>query len=199
MIKSNICKTGVDEMKIFLIAGYAGSGKTTAGLLLCELLNPNVNTTAFATAVKDQVSTLYGIDRRRCDSPKGKLSIVNTDRGFRSVRDLLIEHSAQMKFEHKNSGFWADVVADEIQNYSNKNHDWVIHDWRYKRELQTLRVAFPDAEFITIRITRLSVSPLTDPSEHDLDDFSVNHTITNDGAQNELVEKLKTIITCVYV
>jgi hypothetical protein len=182
-------------MKFFLISGYAGSGKTTAGEILCELLKPHVSTTAFAKAVKDQVSEIYGIERHRCDSPSGKKSFVNTaDFGRKTVRDLLIDHSARMKFEHRNNGYWADIVAEEIENSPFKDHNWVIHDWRYSREIQNLRVAFPEAQFIKIRIVRSSVIPLSDPSEHDLDDFAMDHIIVNDGSTQELTEKLRSII-----
>ncbi len=159
---------------------------------MCKLLGSHVRTGAFAKAVKDQVSEMYGINRSWCDSPRGKQTLVQTDCGKKTVRTLLIEHSAAMKFEHGHSGYWADIVAEEIA--LDQDVDWVIHDWRYKREAQTLRVAFPEATFITIRIQRTSVTPLTDPSEHDLDTFAVNHTIQNDGTEYDLKQKLADLV-----
>lgn len=180
-------------MRIFLLSGYAGSGKTTAGDLLCGLLGPSTRSTAFATAVKDQVAEMYGFSRHWCDSPRGKQNIISTaDCGKKTVRQLLIEHSAAMKWEHGNPGYWADIVAEEIAK--EPVADWVIHDWRYKREIQTLRVAFPDAQFITLRIQRASVIPLMDPSEHDLDEFVVDHDIQNDTTEHDLKQKLADLL-----
>lgn len=181
-------------MKIILLSGYAGSGKTTACTLLTEILKPCVSVAAFADAVKDQVAELYGFDRRLCDTSSGKQSVQNTIKGKKTVRDLLIEHSAAMKFEHRNSGYWADIVVERMHESANKDGAWILHDWRYKRELQTLRVAFPDAQFITIRITRSGVTPLADPSEHDLDGYVVDHVIQNDGSRDDLAEKLRAIV-----
>jgi hypothetical protein len=182
------------SMLIILLSGYAGSGKTTACGLLTEILKPRVSIAAFADAVKDEVAAMYGFDRRLCDTPAGKKSVIVTDSDRKTVRDLLIEHSAAMKFTHGNSGYWADIVADRIRESSNTDSTWILHDWRYKREIQALRVAFPDARLVTIRIVRPDVTPLTDPSEHDLDGFPMDHVLMNDGDRGALSEKLRAIV-----
>ena len=67
-------------MKIILLSGYAESGKTTACKLLSALL-PEAHVTAFADAVKDQVAERYGFNRKLCDSPGGKQTLIATEDG----------------------------------------------------------------------------------------------------------------------
>ena len=98
-----------------------------------------------------------------------------------------------MKQEHQNPAYWADIVAEMIEA-GPSNATWIIHDWRYRKELQTLRAAFPSAEFMPLRIVRDSVTPLSDPSEHDLDDYAFDITITNNESETDLENKLKLIV-----
>lgn len=179
-------------MKLILLSGYAGSGKTTACNILSTLI-PEAHVTAFADAVKDQVAELYGFNRKLCDSPGGKQTLIATEDGRKTVRTLLIEHSAQMKQTNQNPAFWADIVAEQIEA-GPKNATWILHDWRYRKELQTLRAAFPSAEFLLLRIVRESVTPLGDPSEHDLDGYTFDHSITNNDSEADLENKLKLVV-----
>jgi hypothetical protein len=168
-------------MKIYLIAGYAGSGKSTAGQILAEHLA--AETTAFAAAVKDDVAAAYNIPRDALETQEGKRAMY----GAKSGRQLLIEHSAEMK-RQSGETVWAVRVAEQLK--ASVAPIWVIHDWRYKAELQTLRSWFADAEIVTIRVQRDGVIPLSDPSEHDLDDFSTDYLIQNNGTLTDLRTEL---------
>lgn len=172
-------------MRIFLIAGYAGSGKSTAGDIIVRAIG--AKTTAFGAAVKDDVAALQNIPRYLLETQEGKRLTYNGKSG----RQHLIEHSAAMKRLHGDD-VWAVRVAKKIAEFTSC--DWVIHDWRYKTELNTLRETFPDAKIITIRVCRSTVIPLDDPSEHDIDDVPTGYVILNDGTKAELEKAL----TCTY-
>ena len=177
-------------MKVYLISGYIGSGKSTAGILLQGLM-PDAITVAFGDAVKDDIARIYNFDRRLCDSQLGKLTpIVTPDGVTKTIRQLLIEHSAHMKCIKQDNGIWAKIVAEGMSSEFN----WIIHDWRYKKEYEVLKEHFPDATLITIRINRSGVTPLTDPSEHDLDDYTFQYVIDNDGTRVDLRRKIQAII-----
>lgn len=174
-------------MIVYLLAGYAGSGKTTAGALL-EKLIPDVRTIAFADAVKKEVAELYNFPHELCFSQSGKASVVYEGK---TVRQLLIEHSYEKK-QLYGADVWAQKVVNTIKSVKDTN--WIIHDWRYVEEYNCLRRNL-DAKLITMRIVRSSVLPLDIPSEHDLDNTPVDFTIYNDSniidLQNQLFNKLK--------
>ena len=177
-------------MKLYLISGHIGSGKSTAGNLLQGLL-PDAITVAFGDAVKDDIARIYKFDRRLCDSQLGKMTPIPTpDNGTKTIRELLIEHSAHMKLVKQDTGVWAGIVADGM----SAEFDWIIHDWRYKKEYEVLKERFPEASLITIRVNRSGVTPLNDPSEHDLDDYTFQHVLNNDGTRVDLRHKLQAII-----
>jgi hypothetical protein len=177
-------------MKVYLISGYIGSGKSTAGILLQGLL-PDAVTIAFGDAVKDDIAKVYKFDRRLCDSQLGKLTpILTPDDGTKTVRQLLIEHSAYIKHTTKDTGCWAKIVADTM----SAEFYWIIHDWRYKTEYEVLKTRFPEATIITIRINRPGVTALNDPSEHDLDDYMFQYVLENTGTRVDLRHKLQSII-----
>jgi hypothetical protein len=172
-------------MNIYLLSGYIGSGKSTAGVILQGLI-PDAITIAFGDAVKDDIARIYKFDRRLCDSQLGKMTTVDTPEGSKTIRQLLISHSAYMKEKHNDPGVWARVVADQMSD----SFSWIIHDWRYKIEYDILRERFPDANIYTLRIVRPLVTVLDDPSEHDLDDYNFEYTFQNDGSRAKLREAL---------
>lgn len=172
-------------MNIYLLSGYIGSGKSTAGILLQGLI-PDAITIAFGDAVKDDIARIYKFDRRLCDSQLGKMTTVETQGGPKTIRQLLISHSAYMKEKSNDPGVWARIVADTM----SESFSWIIHDWRYKIEYDILREKFPEANIYTIRIERSGITPLDDPSEHDLDDYTFEYTFKNDGSRAELRSEL---------
>ena len=172
-------------MHIWLLAGYAGSGKTTAGNILHTLL-ANSCMTAFAKKVKDCVASHYELDRDLCDTQEGKASIVI---GNTSVRQLLIEYSLQQKQIH-NDAYWANFVKEEI--VANPSVDWIIHDWRYLAEYVTIQT-IPNAIVHTIRIHNPRVQGIKVPSEQELDTFPMS-ILVNDGTLEDLTNRLHDLI-----
>jgi hypothetical protein len=178
-------------MVIYMIAGYAGSGKSTAGDILVAINGATTQRRAFGDAVKDDVSRMYSVPRHLLDTQEGKQMMWATEDGEKTLRALLIAHSAAMKSDTHNAGHWADLVVNSI----NPEFPTVIHDWRYVVEYERVKERFQQETIITLRIVRSTVVPLEDPSEHDLDDFPTTYTIHNDGDLDELTAALNAIIT----
>jgi hypothetical protein len=157
-------------MHIVMLSGYAGSGKDTAGKIL---IARGFKRYAFADAVKVYSANLHGYPLSLTHTQEGKCQKV----GDKTVRQLLIEDSANAKEEHGDPAYWAKKTAASI--LSDKTEYVVITDWRYRAELDHFRSAFPDAILQTIRLERDSIQILADPSEHDLDGQQMDITIDN--------------------
>jgi dephospho-CoA kinase len=173
-------------MNIWLLAGYAGSGKTSSAELFQKYL-PYSKTTAFAKRVKDDVAALYELDRESLETQEGKAACV----GGKTVRDILIEYSAKHKLE-TNPAIWAEYVKQEILE-SSTIQNWIIHDWRYTAEYQTM-LSILSATVITVRVVKSSVKVLDTPSEHELDNTVTDYIIHNNGSFQDLDLQVETII-----
>lgn len=172
-------------MNIYLLSGYAGSGKSFAATCLQRCIKDS-RQVAFADPIKAAVSKKYNISRTLCDTQEGKAALV--DENGTTVRDLLIQYAANAKIIYGNSVF-ADSVVDTIRKNSSIL-SWIVHDWRYLTEYTTLYSAFPNATIHRIRIVRTSVQSMPIPSEHELDTYEMDHSIYNDGTAAELTETL---------
>jgi dephospho-CoA kinase len=184
-------------MQIWLIAGYAGSGKTTVAEYLMKML-PKAKTTAFAKRVKDDVAEIYSINRQLLETQEGKASLV----GEQTVREILIEYSAIMKQLTNNPGIWADYVREEILNEEGEAEEakeishWIIHDWRYLAELETMNTLkqSKNATIRTIRVYNPSVQPLNSISEHELDYVITDTVINNTGTLEDLQKNIQLLL-----
>ena len=91
-----------------------------------------------------------------------------------------------------------EVTVSKIPYNSNLYPNWIITDVRFPNELQGIK----DREGIVIRINR----PFTNPNDHNiqlvgqhisetaLDKAKFDYTINNNGAIEDLVEKVKEIL-----
>ena len=174
-------------MNIYLITGYAGSGKSHVGTVLQSIVA--AHRTSFAKQVKDDVAEMYRFPRALCDTQEGKRTSIKTENGNRFVRELLIEYATSAKQITENPSVWADFVVKEIINNPDKT-TWIIDDWRFKEEYRSLRRAFPSATIHRFRIHNTTVKPSADPSEHDLDDERMDYVILN-TSDDELVRLLQ--------
>jgi hypothetical protein len=175
-------------MILWLLTGYAGSGKSAAAVALQARL-PRSRCIAFADAVKDYVAATYGLKRHMCDTQDGKRTRLSTTEGPKTIRDLLIEHAEREKVTTGNPGVWAALVAQQIEAAPEVEH-WIVHDWRFHAERETLRNCFPHATIVTLRIQRPDVTPTAHRTEHDLDDVEIE-TVRNSGTIEELRETLQ--------
>jgi len=175
-------------MNIYLISGYAGSGKSHVSALL-ESIIPHSRRTAFAKKVKDDVADIYKIPRELCDTQEGKKMFIITGQGDRTVRELLIEYATSAKQITCNPAIWADFVVSEIVAHPETN-TWILDDWRFKHEYGRLRAAFPAADIHRFRIRNSLERPSADPSEHDLDGEPMDYELLNAGNSQELIQLL---------
>jgi len=181
---------------IFLLTGYAGSGKTTAGEILMKLLeNYGAKSAAFGDCVKEETALLYDFPLDLAYSQEGKNTVVHTIKGQKTVRQILIDYSLEMKQIHGND-IWAKKIVDKMCQFP-EYFPWIIHDWRFIEELDTIKRSFY-IKIITIRILRPDIVSLDTPSEHQLDDCETDHTVINDGTLEDLTDKVKTIIRPYY-
>jgi hypothetical protein len=164
---------------IILLSGWAGSGKDAAALLLEEM---NFVRLAFADAIKIEVAAATGIpldtfhDHRLKDVPiAGK-----------TPRQYVIEHAAAIRNTDP------DVYTRTVLNKINPARNYVISDWRYPREEELLTAAFGQ-NVLRVRIHR-SVTVMDDPTEHALDDATVDRVIQNDGSISDLRDALRAIV-----
>lgn len=191
-----MASTSAQPIHIWLICGYAGSGKTHAANYLKSLLNPATTfVTAFADAVKDDVATMYTLPRTLFDTQEGKASLVKTPDGQRKARDLLIDYSLAMKQAY-GEAVWAEEVVRRIRSIVERRHieHIIIHDLRFTAEVDTMYNEFDSVQdFVlhTIRVVRPSVLSLPIPSEHDLDSFDADICLENNGTVEELHSKIK--------
>ncbi len=173
---------------IWLISGYAGSGKDTTADILTNLLGQHVVTRdSFAGAVKDEVAALYDLDRAELDTTQGKAALLPND-PTKTVRDLIIHHAETTKTSEGDPAIWAKRIRAP-----NTPH-WILSDWRFLDELLHLRMRFPHAALYTLRVHRPTVEPLETATEHELDSFICQYTIENSGSLLYIANQLSRIL-----
>ncbi len=160
-------------MHIWLLSGYAGSGKDTIAAMMLEMLGSMASQSSFASAVKDEVAAMYELTRESLDTQAGKARILQfVDGTQKSVRDLLIEHGESTK-AIRGVAVWANRLPAPHTTH------WILSDWRFLAERDALVQRFPHAQIHTARIQRPSVEPLTTYTEHELAAFPHDYTIDN--------------------
>ena len=163
-------------MRIFMLSGYAGSGKDTVGKILIEL---GYKRYAFADALKHFSADLHKFSFDLTQTETGKQQLVYSPHANKtaSVRTFLIEDSAKAKVDYNDPAYWARITAQNIKDEAPLKV--VITDWRYTAEIEHIMKTFPQAQIITFRIVRPGITPLADPSEHELDNAVVDLVINN--------------------
>jgi hypothetical protein len=160
-------------MHIWLLSGYAGSGKDTVAAMMLEM---GAHRNGFADAVKDEVAAMYELSRESLDTQEGKTRVLALADGTRkTVRDLLIAHAETTKAT-EGPAVWANRIQAP-----NTDH-WILSDWRFLAEYESMKARFPEAQIHTVRIHRPSVTTLTTYTEHELDTFAFDYTIENSAS-----------------
>jgi hypothetical protein len=171
---------------IVFLSGWAGSGKDTGAELLIEEMG--FHRVSFADSLKEAVaiSTCFPLgifhDARRKNDP-----LPTPHKKYpecKTYRDILIAEAAAQR--SKDPDIYVRAASKKI-----RNQRIVITDWRYPNEHAFIKEAFPNATIITIRIDRKDVTPMTDISEHLLDDYAFDVRISNDGTITDLRYAIK--------
>lgn len=178
-------------MRIFMICGYAGAGKSTVARYV-QSLRPHSQRLSFAQFVKDKVAKMYDIDRSLCDTQEGKNTIVEATHGIFTVRDLLIIHAESHKRKF-GDGVWAEAVAEQIQSRPEVQ-DWILEDWRFPIEYTVLRETFRSALIHRFRVRNDNVKPYNDAEK--AMDTEPMHAILDNTKQDksELIVQLQDAI-----
>ncbi len=175
--------------QIWMIRGWAGSGKdTVAGILLKKL--QNAEQSAFASAVKDEVAAMYDIDRASMDTQEGKARKIQLPDGrICTLRELIISYAESEKFRQYDLHLWSRRM-----NPSDVTENWILSDWRFSDEYVWLRERFPWTHIRTIHVVRDSIIPLDTDTEHYLDTTPTEFTIHNSGTLQDLEKEIDKIL-----
>jgi hypothetical protein len=174
-----------DPEHIWLICGYAGSGKdTAAGILAKNLARSSIS--SFASAVKDFVARQHNLERQLFDTQEGKRQRVDSRR---TIRDLLIEYAESEKLNYGDLAIW----ARRLNPPANTVH-WILSDWRFLAELDCFRERFPKTHIHTIRIVRNGVVPLETETEHELDGVHCDVVLDNSSSRIALGNQIESKI-----
>lgn len=100
------------------------------------------------------------------------------------VNALFADYVPNWKFEGE--GILIDDVS-LIKKYPN----WIITDMRFPNEMEAVELR----EGVTIKVVRPGTAVGTHPSETALDDAYFDHVISNDGTIEDLIEKVRQVLT----
>ena len=181
-------------MNIILISGFSTSGKDVLGSIFCD--KHGFTRFAFADSLKEIVSKKYGCAVDLLHTHEGKNSICPaTDTTWRAV---LIKES--LLYKETEPDIFARICAENIEKYSKTSHKlpyYVVTDWRFPNEFDTIRRIFPDACIVPVRITCDShngISPVNDSSEYALQNMSrrnmLNITLQNSIFNDKIIDAL---------
>jgi dephospho-CoA kinase len=178
-------------MNIILLSGYAGSGKDTVADILT---NYGFRKYSVADNVKKYSSTLHGFSYSLTQTQEGKNTLVKSDNTneVKTVREFLIADSFLNKVINKDESYWVKLLSKEILQTSPDKV--VISDWRYMEEYEHLKIIFPEADFLKVKVRRADVKPLTDPSEHQLDSVKYHIEIDNNSDKPSLIRKCEDLL-----
>lgn len=156
----------------------------------------------FAGKLKQIASLLTGVTVDKFEDQDFKKLDMNAEWGM-TYREFLQKLGTEAMREGLHTNVWVnalfadykidyDSYAGEVVRDSYPN--WIITDMRFPNEME----AVEQRKGITIRVTRpdfLSFEAMLHPSETALDDAKFNYEIINDGSLEDLVEKVKHILT----
>jgi hypothetical protein len=162
---------------LIMLSGWMQSGKDTVGELLCDSFG--FRRFAFADALKDEVSQLYGIQRGSLDSGPGKAAVHDYVTG-ETVRELLIRHGELRREEDVH--YWVKRLLQAMEEDGAVGNLplVVVTDWRFAAEYDGVKEHLgPAWKVVTWRVSRWDKPPLADPTEMALDYFPFDILIRN--------------------
>lgn len=169
-----------------MLSGWAGSGKDAAASILMDELG--FQRFAFADPLKHDVARQTGLSLNHFYEPSLKDRPIEFDGEMITPRALLIEAAADARANNPN--IYANMIADTIQKTGSKRV--VISDWRYRNEYDVIQTFF--TKVVRVRVTRPGVVQSPEPSEHDLDEESMDIEIANGGSISMLRSILKDLV-----
>ena len=135
---------------------------------------------SFAYKLKQCLSSVLNEHISRFENNDFKKS--NIDWLGISVRELLQKFGTAIRNEVCDD-FWVKAC---LKDY-DKDDNWIISDVRFKSEAKGIK----DLEGIIVRVNREGAGAGNHISEIDLDDYSFDYVINNDGDMEDLLLKVK--------
>jgi hypothetical protein len=176
---------------VVLLSGWAGSGKDAAAALIVEELD--FYRLAFADVIKREVASMTGVPLEVFHDGRKNKPLTNHIAEFptaQSPRDILIQRAAAVR--SINPDHYAELVSDRIAMEGGWRY--VISDWRYPNEYESLVDTLTNYAFLRVRVVRPGIAPLPEPSERQLDDATFDATIQNDGSISDLRDAIKAAV-----
>lgn len=136
--------------------------------------------TSFADKLKQCLSIILRTSRSNFEDNMFKQSTVEW-LGI-SVRELLQKFGTAIRNEVCDD-FWVKACLKDFEDYNN----YLITDVRFKSEAKGIK----DLEGIIVRVNREGAGAGNHISEIDLDDYSFDYVINNDGNMEDLLLKVK--------
>lgn len=177
---------------IVMLSGWAGSGKDTAASILVK--QHGFERVAFADALKIDAAQRSGLPLHIFHSAAKDEPLQTPCPTFpdaKTPRDILLQLALQMRAE--NPDIYADSIICHIVE-SAKEQQFVVSDWRYRREAARIQEMLPNARILRVHILRTGINQSSDPSEHDLDNEPMDLIIENKYGLDYLQTQIDTKI-----
>ena len=136
--------------------------------------------TSFANKLKQCLSNILNVSISKFEDNEFKKSEVEW-LGI-TVRELLQKFGTAIRNEVSDD-FWVKACLNNLE----KDDDYLITDVRFKSEAKGIK----DLEGIIVRVNREGAGAGNHISEIDLDDYSFDYVINNDGNMEDLLFKVK--------
>lgn len=203
------------------LSGRMGSGKDTAAVIMMKLLydlnNEEWHNKKFANKLKLVTAILTGTPLHYLESQEIKAmempdcwdynyDLIDHDNQQIIGRGIVKLEDRRKKYTYReflqrvgteamrngiHQNVWVNALFADYDEEENKSK-WIISDVRFKNEAEAIK----QLGGIIIRIDRdlPEVENSNHPSEHDLDNWEFDYTVTNNGTKDELAEKLQEIL-----
>jgi hypothetical protein len=164
----------------------------------------------FAGKLKQIGSILSGVLVEMFEDQEFKKLNMNPEWGM-TYREFLQKLGTEAMREGLHTNVWVNALFADYHLTPDKNANelfteefltgsstlryeypnWIITDMRFPNEMEAVELR----EGVTIKVVRPGTAVGTHPSEIALDDAYFDHVISNDGTIEDLVEKVKQILT----
>ncbi len=167
-------------MKIILISGKAGHGKSATADILKSLLESQgkkIEVAYFSNQIKKLAKEDHGWDG------------VKDEKGRKLLQDIGME---KRKLD---PDYWINLIVEYLRELEGKIDIILIPDVRFKREISSIKAIFPSSVFCLEVIRKDFRNNLTHkqrnhPSEIDLDDYKFDHTMNVQGGLDNLAKEV---------
>lgn len=177
-------------IKLIGISGKISSGKDQVGEYIQELVE-DFKIKKFAYKLKLITSILTGIPVEDLEKREVKDSFLGSEwnymldskvEGQMTVRVFMQKLGTEGLREGVHKNIWVNALFSDY----TPGEGWIITDTRFPNEAQAIK----DRGGVVIRVNRPGIFSGDHPSETSLDEWQFDYIITNDGALEDLKQKV---------